>query len=65
MLYPAILFLVSVGVLATLIIFVIPQFESIYSQSSAELPWLTVMILTISDWLSSELQFITMSRNFY
>ena len=52
MLYPAILFSVSIGVLATLIVFVIPQFESIYSQSSAKLPWLTVSILTVSDWLS-------------
>ncbi len=52
LLYPAILFLVSIAVLTTLIIFVIPQFESIYSQSNAELPFITVTILNISNWLT-------------
>ncbi len=56
LLYPAVLFLVSMGVLATLVIFVIPQFESIYSQSKSQLPGLTIMILSISDWLSLNLR---------
>ena len=51
LLYPAILFLVSIAVLTTLIIFVIPQFESIYAQAKAELPFITLVILNISNGL--------------
>jgi len=49
MLYPLMLIIVSFSVLATLVIFVIPQFESIYSQSGAQLPWITVSILRTCD----------------
>ena len=50
LLYPLMLMLVSVAVLATLVMFVIPQFESIYSQADSELPLITASILRISEW---------------
>ncbi len=51
LLYPLMLTIVSIAVLAILVMFVIPQFESIYSQSNAQLPLITVSILRTSEWI--------------
>ena len=50
-LYPMMLSLISIAVLGIMILFVIPQFESIYAQSQNELPALTSNVLAISTFI--------------
>lgn len=45
--YPAILFFVATGAIAFFALFVGPKFEEIFTSMNAELPWITVQLLTI------------------
>lgn len=49
MLYPAILLVLALGVLAFLLVFFIPKFQTIFSGFGAELPLLTQVIIGASD----------------
>ena len=60
LLYPLILGLVTLGVLAIMIIFVIPQFETLYSGSNNQLPTLTRLVLSVSDFISAHLPALTL-----
>lgn len=51
MMYPVIILSVSIGVTAILLIYVVPQFESMFANLNAELPWFTQKVLNISRWL--------------
>jgi type IV pilus assembly protein PilC len=51
MIYPGIVILVAIAVSVGMLLFVLPSFESIYSQFDAELPTLTSMLLNTSDML--------------
>lgn len=53
MLYPAMIVLVSIVVTSILLIYVVPQFESMFQNLNTELPWFTQFILNISRWLQS------------
>ena len=54
-LYPLILSLVTLGVLSIMVVFVIPQFETLYSGSNSQLPMLTIIVLSVSDFISANL----------
>lgn len=51
LLYPAILLLLALGVLSFLLIFFIPRFQSIFAGFGAHLPFLTQMIVSVSELL--------------
>ncbi|RTR40357.1 type II secretion system F family protein [Shewanella canadensis] len=53
MFYPAAVVVVAIAVTALLLLFVVPQFESIFQGFGAELPAFTQMIVNISRWLQS------------
>ncbi|GGP65896.1 type II secretion system protein F [Shewanella algicola] len=53
MFYPSAVTLVAIGVTVLLLLFVVPQFESIFEGFGAELPAFTQMIVDTSRWLQS------------
>lgn len=53
MFYPAAVVVVAIAVTALLLLFVVPQFESIFQGFGAELPAFTQMIVNISRWLQA------------
>ncbi|HPD60303.1 MAG TPA: type II secretion system F family protein [Thermodesulfobacteriota bacterium] len=52
MLYPIIVLTVAVGVVAVLLIFVIPIFAKMFSEFGKELPAFTQMVIDFSHWLT-------------
>ncbi|NCS32416.1 type II secretion system F family protein [bacterium] len=50
MIYPAIILMVMVGVLAVMFLFVIPQLAALYADLDAELPFMTQMLINMSDF---------------
>jgi type IV pilus assembly protein PilC len=51
MIYPAIISTVAVGAIAIMLIFVIPIFAKMFAESERELPALTKVIMSLSDFL--------------
>ncbi|MGF1700002.1 type II secretion system F family protein [Photobacterium makurazakiensis] len=51
MIYPTMVTLTAIGVTIMMLVFVIPQFASIFSSFGAELPWFTRQVIIISDGL--------------
>lgn len=51
MVYPCIVVLVAVAVTVGMLLFVLPAFKSIYAQFEADLPMLTTILLSASDFL--------------
>jgi type IV pilus assembly protein PilC len=49
--YPAVLFTVAIGVTAIMLIEVMPEFEKMYQQFDAELPAITIALLSISEFM--------------
>ncbi|HTI95406.1 MAG TPA: type II secretion system F family protein [Rudaea sp.] len=58
MFYPAIVFAVAILVSAVLLIFVVPQFESVFKNFGAQLPAFTQMIVNASRFLTSYWWFV-------
>ncbi len=52
MLYPAIVLTVAVGVVAVLLIFVIPIFAKMFSEFGKQLPAFTQMVINVSNWFT-------------
>jgi len=52
MLYPAIVLTVAVGVVALLLIFVIPVFAKMFSEFGKQLPAFTQMVINLSNWFT-------------
>ncbi|MFN3628579.1 MAG: type II secretion system F family protein [Casimicrobiaceae bacterium] len=50
MFYPATVIIVAVIVVAIIMWFVIPSFKQVFSGFGANLPWLTELVVAISDW---------------
>ena len=48
--YPAIVIVIATVVVAIIMWFVIPSFKQVFSSFGADLPWLTNVIVAISDW---------------
>ncbi|MEZ9369575.1 type II secretion system F family protein [Shewanella sp. 10N.286.51.B2] len=57
MFYPAAVVIVAIAVTVLLLLFVVPQFESIFQGFGAELPAFTQFIVGISRWLQSSWYF--------
>lgn len=53
--YPAILLLVAVGVIAVMMIWVVPVFAKMYGESGQALPAPTMIVMNISDFLRNPL----------
>lgn len=51
--YPAGIIVVAIGVIAGIMIFVIPSFVKMFKQSGQELPWLTNQVVNMSNWFVS------------
>lgn len=51
MVYPIILLVVSISIVSALLAFVVPQIVSQFESSGAELPTLTIIMLTLSDFI--------------
>lgn len=53
MIYPAAIMTVALGVSLILLLFVVPQFQKMFSSFGAQLPWFTRMVVNLSDFLRS------------
>ncbi|MEZ6126324.1 MAG: type II secretion system F family protein [Planctomycetaceae bacterium] len=51
MIYPAAVITVAVGIVSFIMIFIIPKFKAIFEGFGVELPGITVMLITMSDWM--------------
>ncbi len=60
LLYPSILLVLALGVLIFLLVFFIPQFQTIFVGFGAELPWLTRMIVGASEVMRSYGPFVAL-----
>lgn len=50
--YPSVIFVFAVAILTFIILWVVPQFTSMYTQLGSELPWITRALISFSDFLS-------------
>ena len=50
--YPAILLVITIGVVFFLLMFIVPNFVSTFEEMGAELPLITVITVAISNWLT-------------
>ncbi|USD64855.1 type II secretion system F family protein [Vibrio sp. SCSIO 43136] len=53
MIYPAMVMLAAIGVTYLMLTMVIPEFEKMFTNMNATLPWFTEKILTLSHWVQS------------
>ncbi len=51
MMYPIILFLIAVGIVGALLIYVVPDIVSVFDQTDEALPWLTVSLINLSEFV--------------
>ncbi|WP_297775928.1 type II secretion system F family protein [uncultured Roseovarius sp.] len=51
LIYPALLAVVSVGVIVALLVFVVPDIVRVFTTRGADLPGLTLALIAVSDWL--------------
>lgn len=59
MMYPAIVFTIAVGVTIFIMVYVVPQFVEIFeSMDAASIPWITKVIVNMSDFLKKYVIFI-------
>ncbi|SOC38265.1 type II secretion system F family protein [Ureibacillus acetophenoni] len=49
--YPAVLLVITIIVVFFLLIFIVPTFVSTFEEMDAELPWITVFTVGVSEWL--------------
>ena len=54
MMYPSIVMLFALGVTTFIIVWVIPQFTSIYASSEMEIPKITAVVIAISDFIRTK-----------
>jgi type IV pilus assembly protein PilC len=59
LIYPVILLLVAIGVVAIIVIFVIPKFAEFFESFGAELPLPTRMLISVADFVGSTAGMIT------
>jgi type IV pilus assembly protein PilC len=50
MVYPIVVIMVAVGILSFILIWVIPRFKKIFNDFGLKLPWITQMLLDVSDF---------------
>lgn len=55
MMYPSIIFIISLAAITFIMVFVVPKFVTIYeSMDNARLPWITQMVIDISTFLETK-----------
>ncbi|MGI8671954.1 MAG: type II secretion system F family protein [Luteitalea sp.] len=59
--YPAVLTLLSIGVVAIIVVRVVPEFSAFYAGFDAELPWATLVIVAISDAVRQNVLLLSLS----
>ena len=58
MTYPVVIFIVAIVVLVYIILYVVPEFTNMYTQIGSELPTITVVIVSLSDFLAANLLYV-------
>ena len=58
--YPIMLFLIAVGVISLMLFWVVPQFESLFSDGFAQLPMMTKIVLSVSRFARSSGQWVVL-----
>lgn len=59
MIYPVIIFVIAIGVGTFIMLYVVPKFVGIYeSMDNAEIPWITKLVLGISDFLQNYIVYL-------
>ena len=59
MIYPVIIFVIAIGVGTFIMLYVVPKFVGIYeSMDNAEIPWITKMVLALSDFLQKYIVYL-------
>lgn len=58
MTYPVVIFIVAIVVLVYIILYVVPEFTKMYTQIGSELPTITVVIVSLSDFLAANLLYV-------
>ncbi len=53
LIYPALILLVAVGVVTGLVVYVVPQIVGVFEGMGQDLPWLTVALIALSDFLQA------------
>lgn len=53
MIYPVVLLVVSIGVIAMLMTFVVPELTQVFAHSSRELPTITQVLIAVSNYLAN------------
>ncbi|WP_404427812.1 type II secretion system F family protein [Ureibacillus chungkukjangi] len=51
MTYPVVLFVITIIVAIFMMVFIVPSFVESFESMGAELPWMTVAIIALSEWL--------------
>ena len=59
LIYPAVLLVISLVVLTIIVLYVVPEFGDFYGSLGAELPWVTQLIVSVSEILRRYLLVIT------
>lgn len=59
MVYPMVLIFASVAIVAILMVFVVPKLVKVFNQSKNELPWITKLIVGISNFLTANIYLIS------
>lgn len=54
MIYPAVVITVAGGILAGIMIFIVPKFEKMFAEFDTELPGLTVLLMEIANFIANE-----------
>ncbi len=58
MTYPTVIFIIAIVVLVYIVLFVVPEFTDMYAQIGSELPPITTMIVSLSDFLAANLLYV-------
>lgn len=53
MTYPTVVFLFAIIIITFIMVYVVPEFVGIYDEAGMNLPWITLMIIHISDYLET------------
>ncbi len=58
MTYPSIIFVMAIGVVIFILVFVIPKFIEMFENQNAPLPWITVFVINASNFIKNNYIFI-------
>lgn len=58
MTYPVVIFILAICVLVYIVLYVVPEFTGMYSQIGSELPTITKVIVSLSDFLAANLIYV-------